>query len=327
VDKIEAEGMNFRTLTRGLLTLFKQRQKLNADKINMFWSGPPPSPIHWACVNSFVSNGFDVQLYSYDLVSTPRGVTLCDAREVVPREHLFLFDNPFSGTGDIAPFVDYFRLKLLQNNGGWYADMDTICLSADIPRGERIWSNECPDEGIVSNGILRFNKDDPVLNEMLKRSELVIQSPRSIQTREELGPNLITEIIREFDLPLEMGASWEKFYPISWHEVFKFWLPEYCGELKERTRGSMFVSLYNSWNVYAGFDVARLPPPGCYLREFLDRFLPTDSTFRGDTLVRREYDAAELRRLASVWLRQNEWAQEQLRNRGGAQTWKALLGD
>jgi hypothetical protein len=44
-----------------------------------------------------------VQLYSYDLVSTPRGVTLCDAREVVPREHLFLFDNPFSGTGDIAP--------------------------------------------------------------------------------------------------------------------------------------------------------------------------------------------------------------------------------
>ena len=317
--------MKFLNLKSRLSTFLRESQKTTADKINMFWSGPPPSPIHWACVNSFVRNGFDVQLYSYDVRVVPSGVALCDARQVVPEEEIFLFNNPFSGTGDIAPFVDYFRLKLLTKFGGWYVDMDTICLSADIPRGERIWTKESPQDDVVSNGIIQFNKDDPVLEAMNKRSELVIKQPNSINTREDLGPYLITETIKGLDLPLDMGGSWDLFYPISWHEVFKFWLPEYYDELKERTRGSIFVSLYNSWNVYAGFDAARLPPTGSYLREFVDRFVPSDNTFRGVTVTRSEYDAMELRRLASIWLLQNEWAQKMLRNSGGAQTWKALL--
>lgn len=89
--------------------------------IQGFWTGPPLSSLHWACLKSFVACGHHFKLYSYDRLLIPEGVTLEDAREIVAADEIFYFLNSETNKADIAPFADYFRLKLLAERGAGIA--------------------------------------------------------------------------------------------------------------------------------------------------------------------------------------------------------------
>ncbi len=99
--------------------------------INGLWvcdKGGKLSNMERLCIHSFCANGHDFRLWVYNEIANvpqpPTGgkVELCDANKILPASKIFK-----RGTS-LAPFADYFRWKFLTERGGWWVDMDMVCL-------------------------------------------------------------------------------------------------------------------------------------------------------------------------------------------------------
>ncbi len=99
--------------------------------INGLWvcdKGSLLSPMERLCIHSFCANGHDFRLWVYnDIANVPQPTNggkmeLCDANEILPASKIFKINN------SLASFADYFRWKLLVEKGGWWVDMDMVCL-------------------------------------------------------------------------------------------------------------------------------------------------------------------------------------------------------
>jgi len=111
-------------------TLHCQEQNLD---FHALWVGKPLTLIEILCVNSFINNGHRFHLWLYDAIDTqlPDKVIVEDANEIIPKEEVFCYKNSNQfghGKGSYAGFSDVFRYKLLYMKGGWWTDMDVICL-------------------------------------------------------------------------------------------------------------------------------------------------------------------------------------------------------
>ena len=90
------------------------------------WVGGRLSALERLCIRSFCAHGHEFHLYHYDeLHNVPRvdGLRLMNAEEILPRTAIFRHH-----TGTLSYFADNFRWELLRQRGGWWADMDTVCL-------------------------------------------------------------------------------------------------------------------------------------------------------------------------------------------------------
>jgi len=101
--------------------------------IHGLWIGKFLSPVELLCMQSFIANGHNFHLWIYEPLQTPvpQGVIIEDASEIIPKEKVFVYKykNQFGhGKGSYAGFSDIFRYKLLYEKGGWWTDMDVVCL-------------------------------------------------------------------------------------------------------------------------------------------------------------------------------------------------------
>ena len=271
--------------------------------VRSFWHGTPLRPLHWACLRSFLNANHTFELFTYGRLEAPKGVHLRDASTVLPEEKMFFFQNPHTGEEDVAPFADYFRLKVLYEYGGWWCDVDTICLSNELPRGKRIWSRQAPDyrPESVSNGQLFFRRKDRVARKLLHKCE---KSLTDLKRREQLGPELLSEVLNDLGLPLDMGATAAVFYPISYVENFKLWLPEFYDEVLGKIGSAIFLPVYQSFPTHLGFDSSKLPPVGSFLYSFIRQHAPEFPNVA--------HEAEEFRTAIRIWLRNNHRARSKL---------------
>jgi hypothetical protein len=234
---------------------------------NAFWHGPPLSAFHWACLASFVELGHTLNLYAYHPLDVPAGVTLMAATEIIPAEEIFFFSTPESPTPDVSPFSDVFRFKLLLERGGWWTDVDEICLRRDIPVCRYAWARELAPPFTGASPI-KFPKGDPIVREIYE--ECAALAP-NMRYREEIGPALLTRVLERHPTPAAHFGSTQAFYPLAWAEGFKLWLPDFHPDIRQRTTSSYFISCYGSLASYIGIDLNRRPPPGSYMAEVMDR--------------------------------------------------------
>ncbi len=101
--------------------------------VHGLWIGTELSVVELLCINSFISNGHEFHLWVYDNLSTvlPDAVILGDANTIIPKSEVFAYRNKNQyghGKGSFAGFSDIFRYKLLFLYGGWWTDMDVVCL-------------------------------------------------------------------------------------------------------------------------------------------------------------------------------------------------------
>jgi hypothetical protein len=107
--------------------------------VHGLWIGKNFSPVELLCIHSYLENGHEFHLWAYDFLETklPEGVILEEASKIIPRENVFCYKylNQFGhGKGSYAGFSDIFRYKLLYQYGGWWTDMDVVCLKMlDFP--------------------------------------------------------------------------------------------------------------------------------------------------------------------------------------------------
>lgn len=67
--------------------------------------------------------GHKFHLYTYDKVKNiPKGTIIKDANKIIPEKELKKLK------GNHLPFSDIFRYKMLYDNGGYWVDLDMICI-------------------------------------------------------------------------------------------------------------------------------------------------------------------------------------------------------
>ena len=99
------------------------------------WSHGRLSVLAQLCIRSFCAHGHEFHLYAYQsLPNVPQvdGVRVLPGEDILPRAAMF------TGKGGAhVHFADLFRWELLRQKGGWWTDMDMVCLrpldfSADV---------------------------------------------------------------------------------------------------------------------------------------------------------------------------------------------------
>lgn len=290
-----------------------------------FWHGPPLGPIRRACLETFLRKGHTFTLYAYDVPNDlPSGVVLGNASQVIPISNIFYYRNPFSGeTGDLGPFSDLFRFKLLSQEGGWWTDVDTLCLSANIGSPDYAWAQEQPEinKKAIGTSQIAMPAGSRVINTLYH--ECLKLSMTQFQPREALGPHLLSKTISLFGLERNTYGSPNSFYPIRWIEIFKLWLPEYREEVMQRAETAYFMPIYQSYPKYIGLDVLALPPSGSYLDLALQKGGHIGSRKGGN-----QYDADEIRnKVREFFKRNNKWAPQELESVAGRSCANQLLKD
>ncbi len=105
--------------------------------IQSLWIGGPLSVMERLCISSFLKNGHEFHLYTYgDVTNIPDGTTVRDGREILGEDRIFTYKN----NGSYAGFSNLFRYKLLLDKGGYWVDMDVVCLRPFDLEREHVFS-------------------------------------------------------------------------------------------------------------------------------------------------------------------------------------------
>lgn len=126
-----------------------------------FWHGPM-SWLEALSIASFRRHGHAVEVYSFDPIEgLPKGAIQRDAAEVLPRDKLVFY----KGKGTPGVFSDYFRMSVLKQGRGVYADLDVYCVRAIEGPPEYLMAYERP--GSINGAVLHIPADAPLLDDLL----------------------------------------------------------------------------------------------------------------------------------------------------------------
>lgn len=134
--------------------------------IASFWHGPL-SWLEKVSIASFVRHGHPVHVYSYEPQGElPAGAEWKDAEDVLPRDRMFFY----KGHGTPGAFSDLFRMNLMRQERGIWADCDVYCVRPIDDLGPYIFSWERP--GSINGAVLRIPSDAPLLDDLLSIFDL-----------------------------------------------------------------------------------------------------------------------------------------------------------
>ena len=129
---------------------------MDRDIIQSLWIGGRLSKLEQLSIRSFLANGHPFHLYTYGAVANvPAGTIVKDANSIIPQRHIFR--HRYKHKGSLAGFANWFRWELLYRQGGWWVDMDIVCLRPfDFPQ-KLFFTQRCLHGQLKSNNnILKF---------------------------------------------------------------------------------------------------------------------------------------------------------------------------
>ena len=163
-------------------------------------------------IASFLQNGHEYHLYTYgELQDAPIGTVLKDAKEILPRSAIFKYkDRP-----SYAGFSNFFRYKLLLERGGWWADMDVVCLRPFDFTDELVFSTEMADgRQTTTSCIIKAPAGSAAMSYAWSVCET--KDPGKLLWG-ETGPQLMAEVVRRYHLE-RYEKPYYTFCPIVGHE-------------------------------------------------------------------------------------------------------------
>jgi hypothetical protein len=231
--------------------------------ISSLWIGDSLSAMERMCIRSFLHHGHNFRLYTYGpLQNVPPATEICDANQVLPNTSIFRYAN-----GSVAGFANYFRYKMLLENGGWWVDLDTICLKPfDFPE-EHVFATEMHHgTPVVTNAMIKAPRS----------SAFCDYAWRVCQTKDptrlvwgETGPRLAGEAVA--------SLSYSKYVvppiafcpvdPDTWEEIFD------PNGRKDFGEGNYAVHLWNELWRREGLDKNAAYAPGCLFERLKSIYL------------------------------------------------------
>ena len=231
----------------------------NANVANFLWVGTQLSLYEKKCIESFIANGFIVNVYAYEPLDIPEGANLLDGRAILPESEVYAYTQG-GKKGSPASFANVFRYQLLKLRAGWWFDADIFCLKnvkdwialAETRTGSVVIGWE---DGVrVNNAVLLSDNAD--FDACVQKH--VKDVGKSVAWG-QLGPKLITKVIKELKMEDAMLSD-DHFYPIHYNEFEKMLDPAESERCANKASNSYCVHLWNEFiNRYA--IPKNLPPP------------------------------------------------------------------
>jgi hypothetical protein len=146
--------------------------------LHCVWVGNNPlSILELLSIKIYQQKGFIVNLWIYNTINNiPDGVLIRDANEIMPEDSIFKFDRQdHFGHGSVSHWSDIFQLKLLNQYGGWYSQLDVSCLK--IPQNTEYYFAH--HENTISNQtintyIMQLPKNAPFLDDCIQELSYTI---------------------------------------------------------------------------------------------------------------------------------------------------------
>ncbi len=255
--------------------------------IASFWHGPL-SWLEQLCLSSFVRHGHRVDLYAFeDVAGVPPGVHLRNAEDVVARDRLVFY----KGNGTPGVFSDLFRMKILQERRGIWADADVYCVRPlrDPPPYLFAWERK----GSINGAVLNIPHDSALLDDLLSifetsrrpllerhlvpwhrfsvaaRRLLGLRVPPEYMRYGSTGPAALTYHVRKRGLMQHVQPA-EVFYPLPYERIpMLMKQPRRLEDIvSDRTLG---VHLWRSQFTRRGREGMPLPSPGSTLAMLCER--------------------------------------------------------
>lgn len=227
------------------------------------------------CINSYLKVGHDFHLYSYDPSMWNDG--LFDANEIVPEEKIKLF--PYASI-----FSDFFRYALLMKRGGWWVDMDTICLKPLDPLlGPFTFARDNIDQYYISGFMMQAPVGSTFMTDCYNWIDGMSPEDRSKLGHMDIGPYLVQRKVPEYSF-INYVVGPTVLDPIPWDRITRIVDPVRTDELTEACKDSYVIHLRQSiWNEGPNSCAGILPdgkklmvdgdyPEDCYWTELKRRF-------------------------------------------------------
>ncbi len=246
--------------------------------IQGLWVGSALSTLERLSLASFMRHRHAYHLYVYDDLEVPKGVTLRDANEILPRQAVFK-DRALES---FANFSDIFRYRLLLERGGFWADMDTICLRPfDFPQ-DYVFAMERTQEGTeeriqygpawVCGGVIKAPAGCEIIQYLYEAS---LERAAGNYEWWELGPPLITAAVSRFGLSrfVEPAAT---FVPLDWWAWQNILSDDPVVQqevMAALARPAHAVHLWNSMWTRAGLGKDAAYPSACFYEQLKRRYL------------------------------------------------------
>jgi len=220
--------------------------------VQSLWIGPRLSVMEQLAIRSFLHHGHPFHLYTYGPVkNVPAGTVIRSGNEIVRASDIVRYDADGADQGSAAGFVNSFRFKLLLERGGWWTDLDSVCVRSFDFTDEHVLGYELVPDGRkqVAVGLVKASAGSPLMELCWRKCEVV---DRSRFVASDLGPQLIEDALKEFHGPV-MILEPAAFYPINSWQVWQL--------IRERLMPERSYAI-NLWN--SKWRRERLDPDAIY---------------------------------------------------------------
>jgi hypothetical protein len=233
-------------------------------EVRSLWIGPELSTLERLTIRSFLANGHTFRLFVYDDVrGIPDGTLVSDASEILPRSCIFTYP----GSGSYAGFANWFRYRLVLERGGWWVDLDTVCLRPLDFEANYVFSSEVHEgRPAIDLAVLKAPKGSDLCRHLC---EVCASRDPLRLVWGETGPRLLGEAVRMFGLTRFVHAP-TTFCPIDHTEWMAVLDPERRFDFGPEV---VAVHLWNAkWARY-GRDKDASFHPGCLYEQLKSRYL------------------------------------------------------
>jgi hypothetical protein len=228
-------------------------------RFQSFWLGNTLPPCQMLCLKSFIDHGHEFDLYCYGTPAVPQGARVLDANEILPRSEVFFYGCG-AGRGSVACFANLFRYRLLMMRGGWWVDMDVVCLSSRTLEGEIFLERQ--QEDLICNAVMKFPKGHIFANALYEKARAAGKDLEWGQT----GPQLVTALAKQMGF-WDQTEMQKDAYPIHWKEALLPVTVSGRSAAYDKTRSALMLHLWNEFFRRDGSLALHNPPDGSFLAD------------------------------------------------------------
>ncbi len=263
------------------------------QRVSAFWPGGELPLLACLSLRSYLAHGMDVHLWSYHACSNvPEGIILRDAAGLIPEEQAFIHEQ-----AGWEPFANLLRDTLLAREGGWWTELDIVCLK-EFVQHELPWFPE-REPGAYGTGLMGFPTGHPMMECLRLFSEdpaavMPWDGPREMSAKQQFaldcadvtqrrkarpqgsfGQDVFTKAVIHFGLS-QLASPVESVYPVhesAWQNCYNGWLGLKSRELKSSVVVCLWGSrLENSPELLDNVDKNSI------VGQLIDTYLPMEQT-------------------------------------------------
>lgn len=238
--------------------------------IQSLWVGPLTT-MERLCIRSFQANGHEFHLYTYgDVGEVPSGTIIKDANEILPEVKANEFGCP-------AQASNLFYYALMIKNGGWFVDMDVVCLKPFDFEEEYVFYRD-QGETTITWAIVKAPANSPIAHHCYDWvMEMSLDRIQSLKYQ-EIGPHHTQWVIPRFGLE-RFAPRGYVFDPVGCTHITSLVDPTVTWDLSRSYGLHLFHGAWNNGHeafAVPGSEILQTDhqyPEGCLYEQLKRRYL------------------------------------------------------